>query len=78
MSFTEYNAILNAKECAVSFRVEGTRSCRKPQRLGNGSREEGLGIISLKVYRVKHHSHSTKSRIAIVLIGCMKFDLWIL
>lgn len=40
--------------------------------------EKGSGVISLKVYRVELHSHSGKSRIAIVSIGCVNVDLWTL
>lgn len=32
----------------------------------------------MKVYRVELHSHSGKSRIAIVSIGCVNVDLWTL
>ena len=32
----------------------------------------------MKAYRVELHSHSSKSRIAIVLIGCVNVDLWTL
>ena len=32
----------------------------------------------MKAYRVELHSHSSKSRITIVLIGCVNVDLWTL
>ena len=77
-SFTECGGTPNPKECTIPLGGEGPPCCSKPQRVGNGRREKGVGGTRLKFKCTESsftHSHPTKSRIAIVTTRWAKVDL---
>ena len=75
-----YGVQWNSKCSRVHNFLQGRRNLQlqETSEVGDWELRKGLGVISLKAYRVELHSHSSKSRIAIVSIGCVNVDLWTL